>query len=279
MRTLRTLLLHLILFTATLVTLYPVLWVLKMALSPSQSFALTPTPWPTEFSLANFAAVLGTRDAEGHLLFFRQLLNSVVVSAAVTVVGVALSCSAAYALSRFRFPGRKTSLRVFLFAQMFPGVVTTIPLYIILEKLHLLDHLAGLVLCYATTAIPFCVFMLKGFFDSLPRELEEAVMLDGGSRFDAFYRVALPLARPALAVTALFSFLSAWNEFILAATFMSRPQSYTLPVLLNHYVGDYSTEWGHFAAGAVLVSLPVMALFFALQRHLIGGITQGGVKG
>jgi arabinogalactan oligomer/maltooligosaccharide transport system permease protein len=279
MRTLRTLLLHLILFTVTLVTLYPVLWVLKMALSPSQSFSLTPTPWPSEITLANFAAVLGTRDAEGHLLFFRQLLNSVVVSAAVTVVGVALSCSAAYALSRFRFPGRKTSLRVFLFAQMFPGVVTTIPLYIILEKVHLLDHLAGLVLCYATTAIPFCVFMLKGFFDSLPRELEEAVMLDGGSRFDAFYRVALPLARPALAVTALFSFLSAWNEFILAATFMSRPQSYTLPVLLNHYVGDYSTEWGHFAAGAVLVSIPVMALFFALQRHLIGGITQGGVKG
>jgi arabinogalactan oligomer/maltooligosaccharide transport system permease protein len=121
--------------------------------------------------------------------------------------------------------------------------------------------------------------VLKGFFDSLTRELEEAVMLDGGSRFDAFFRVALPLCRPALAVTALFAFLSAWNEFILAATFMSRPQSYTLPVLLNHYVGDYSTEWGHFAAGAVLVSLPVMALFFALQRNLIGGITQGCVKG
>ena len=279
MRLLRTLLLHLILLVATVVTMYPVLWVLKMALSPSQSFALTPTPWPTEVSLGNFRDVIFTRDAGGQLLFLRQLLNSVVVSAAVTVVGVAFSCSAAYALSRFRFPGRRTSLRVFLFAQMFPGVVTTIPLYIILEKLHLLDHLGGLVLCYATTAIPFCVFMLKGFFDSLPRELEEAVMLDGGSRFDAFYRVALPLCRPALAVTALFAFLSAWNEFILAATFMSRPQSYTLPVLLNHYVGDYSTEWGHFAAGAVLVSLPVMALFFALQRHLIGGITQGGVKG
>lgn len=279
MRLLRPILVHLILLCFVAITLYPVLWVLKMALSPSQGFALAASPLPSTVSLRNFADVVLRRDPQGELLFFRQLLNSVIVSAAVTVVGVALSCSAAYALSRFRFPGRNTSLRMFLFAQMFPGVVTTIPLYVVLEKLHLLNRLGGLVLCYTTTAIPFCVFMLKGFFDSLPKELEEAVLLDGGSRFDAFYRVALPLARPAIAVTALFSFLTAWNEFILAATFMSRPQSYTLPVMLNHYVGDYATEWGHFAAGAVLVSLPVMALFFALQRHLIGGMTQGSVKG
>lgn len=279
MRLARSLLTHLILIAAVALTLYPVLWVLKMALSPSQSFALAASPLPTEWSLRNFADVVLRRGPDGELLFFLQLINSVIVSAAVTVVGVALACSAAYALSRFRFPGRNTSLRMFLFAQMFPGVVTTIPLYVVLEKLHLLNHLGGLVLCYATTAIPFCVFMLKGFFDGLPRELEEAVLLDGGTRFDAFFRVALPLARPAIAVTALFSFLTAWNEFILAATFMSRPQRYTLPVMLNHYVGDYATEWGHFAAGAVLVSLPVMALFFALQRHLIGGMTQGSVKG
>ena len=279
MRTLRTALVHVVLILITAATLYLVLWVLKMALSPSQSFSLSVNPWPTQLSLANFADVLLRQDADGRYLFFRQLVNSLLVSAAVTVVGVSLSCSAAYALSRFRFPGRDGSLRLFLFAQMFPGVVTTIPLYVVLEKLHLLNHLGGLVLCYATTAIPFCVFMLKGYFDGLPQELEEAVLLDGGSRFDAFYRVVLPLARPAIAVTALFCFLTAWNEFILAATFMSRPQNYTLPVMLNHYVGDYATEWGHFAAGAVLVSVPVMALFFALQQHLIGGLTQGGVKG
>ena len=278
-RILRSLVVNLVLIIAVAVTLYPVLWVLRMALSPSQSFALSPSPWPTVFSLRNFSEVLFLRDGAGRLLFFRQLGNSLIVSIAVTVIGVGLSCSAAYALSRFRFPGRMTSLRLFLFVQMFPGVVSTIPLYIVLEKLHLLDHLGGLVLCYATTAIPFCVFMLKGFFDSLPRELEEAVLIDGGTHFDAFFRVALPLARPALAVTALFAFLTAWNEFILAATFMSRPERYTLPVMLNHYVGDYATEWGHFAAGAVLVSAPVMALFFILQRHLIGGLSAGSVKG
>lgn len=278
---LRSLLLHLFLIAASLITLYPVLWVVKMALSPSQGFTLSPSPLPQfdQLTLRNFQEVLFAQDAAGRLLFFRQLGNSLIVSAAVTVVGVLLSCTAAYALSRFRFPGRNASLRAFLFVQMFPGVVTTIPLYLVLEKLHLLDHLGGLVLCYATTAVPFCVFMLKGAFDSLPIELEEAVLIDGGTRFDAFVRVALPLSRPAIAVTALFAFLTAWNEYILAATFISRPERYTLPVLLSRYVGDYSTEWGHFAAGAILVSTPVMLLFFAAQRHLISGMTAGGVKG
>jgi arabinogalactan oligomer/maltooligosaccharide transport system permease protein len=121
--------------------------------------------------------------------------------------------------------------------------------------------------------------MLKGFFDSLPRELEEAALLDGSTRLQAFLHVALPLARPAIAVTALFSFLAAWNEFILAATLMNDPTSFTLPVQLQRYVGDFSTEWGRFAAGAILVSLPVMALFLSLEKHLTGGLTQGGVKG
>ncbi len=270
---------HVALLVATVATLYPVLWVLKMALSPSQGAALSANPLPDAFTTANFADVIGARDAAGHWLFGRQLANSLIVSIAVTVVGVSFACTAAYALSRFRFPGRASSLRAFLFSQMFPGVITLIPLYVLCDRLGLLNRLLGLVLVYATTAIPFCVFMLKAYFDTLPRELDEAVLLDGGTWFDAFFRVALPLARPALAVTALFSFLTAWNEFILAATFMSDPLRYTLPVQLQRYVGDYAVEWGHFAAGAVIVSLPVMALFFALQKHLVGGLTSGAVKG
>ena len=279
MKALRTAGVHAALVVACIVTIYPVLWVIKMALSPAQGASLSPSPLPTAVTLRNFADVLGTHDAAGRWLFGRQLVNSLLVAGAVTVLGVALACTAAYALSRFRFVGRQTSLRAFLVSQMFPGVVTSIPLYVLLDRLHLLNHMLGLVLVYATTAIPFCVFMLKGYFDSLPRELEEAVLLDGGTRFDAFWRVALPLSRPALAVTALFCFLTSWNEFILAYTFMNDPRAWTLPVALHRYVGDYSTEFGHFAAGAILVSLPVMALFFALERHLVGGLTQGGVKG
>jgi arabinogalactan oligomer/maltooligosaccharide transport system permease protein len=270
---------HAVLIVATIATLYPVLWVLKMALSPQQGFSLSPSPLPTAVTFSNFVDVLSASDAQGRWLFGRQLLNSLCVAGSVTVLGVALACTAGYALSRFRFYGRDLSLSAFLLSQMFPGVVTSIPLYVLLDKLHLLDQLFGLVLVYATTAIPFCVFMLKGAFDGLPIELEEAARLDGATRVGAFLRVALPLCRPQLAVTALFCFLTAWNEFILAATFISAPIHFTLPVQLQRYVGDYSTEWGRFAAGAVLVSLPVMALFYALERHLVGGLTQGGVKG
>lgn len=268
-----------VLVVACVVVLWPVLWVLKMALSPSQAFSLDPSPIPTSFSLANFADVVGTRDAQGGWLFGRQLLNSLLVSGVTSAIGIALSCTAAYAMSRFAFPGRAAGMRMFLITQMFPGVIMLIPLYILLDSLGLLDSLLGLALVYATTAIPFCTWNLKGYFDTIPRDLEEAAIMDGASRWTIFTRIVLPLARPALAVTGLFSFMTAWNEFIMAATLMSDQRSFTLPVVLQGYVGDFGTEWGRFAAGAILVSIPVMALFFALQKQLVEGLTAGGVKG
>jgi arabinogalactan oligomer/maltooligosaccharide transport system permease protein len=260
-------------------TLYPVLWVVKMALTPSQAFSMSVNPLPTEFSLSNFADLIFLQDMEGNWLFAHQLLNSVVVAVATTVVGVGLATTAAYAFSRFEFMGRRRGMDLLLVTQMFPGVVMTIPLYIILERLGLLNSLTGMALVYSTTSVPFCVWMLKGYFDTIPKELEEAAIMDGMGQFDIFRKIVLPLAKPGIVVTALFSFMTAWNEFILAATFLSKPTMFTLPVALQRYVGDYSTEWGRFAAGAILVSIPVMALFFALQKHLVSGLTAGSVKG
>lgn len=271
-------LVHMGLLVFTVATLYPILWVVKMAVTPSQSFVMGASPFPTAFSLQNFIDVVGTTDAEGWL-FGRQLMNSLIVSVATSGVGLVLSTTAGYALSRWDFPGRDRGMNAFLVTQMFPGVVMAIPLYILIDTLGLLDSLTGLVLVYATTSVPFSVWTLKGYFDTIPRALEEAAMLDGATRLQTFWMVVLPLARPALAVTGLFSFMTAWNEFILAATFMGDPRSFTLPVVLQRYVSDYDTEWGHFAAGAILVSVPVMALFFALQRHFVEGLTAGGVKG
>jgi arabinogalactan oligomer/maltooligosaccharide transport system permease protein len=270
---------HAALAVLTGATLFPVLWVAKMALSPAQTFSMSVNPIPTEVTLANFEAVVGTTDATGAWLFGRQLLNSLIVSGVTAVVGVGLACTAGYALSRWSFPGRDRLMGAFLLTQMFPGVVMAIPLYLLLDTLHLLDSLAGLILVYSTTTVPFATWNLKGYFDTIPKDLEEAAMLDGASRWATFTKVILPLARPAIVVTALFAFMTAWNEFILAATLMGDERAYTLPVVLNGYVGEFGAEWGNFAAGAMLVSLPVTLLFFALQRHLVEGLTAGGVKG
>jgi arabinogalactan oligomer / maltooligosaccharide transport system permease protein len=264
---------------ATAVVLYPVLLVLKKAFEPDKQFAISASPVPGAFTLEHFADLFGARGGGGELLFLRHAWNSLVAAAATTVVGVILSCTAAYALSRFRFPGRKAGLTAFLVVQMFPATLLIMPLYVLLDRLGLLNSMAGLVMVYATTAIPFCVWTLKGTFDTLPRELEEAARMDGAGPWATFWHVMFPLARPGIAVTALFSFMTAWNEFIMASTFLTDDARYTLPVLIQSSVGQYSADWGFFAAGAIVTSLPVMALFYVLQKFLVGGLTAGSVKG
>ncbi len=280
--------LHLLLIAVTIYTIYPALWVVTIAFSGQQGLALAtlpenPTlgdrlrailPWPEHFSWANF------HDVWTEQPFGRWVLNSAVVAAATTVVGVFLACTAAYAFSRFRFPGRRSGLMSFLVSQMFPGTLMLIPLYIIVVKwLGLGSTRFGLVLVYATISIPFCVWMLKGYFDTIPKELEESALMDGASPATIFLRIILPLAKPAVAVTALFSFMTGWNEFILAATFMDKEVMYTAPVGLRFFVGGFSQQWGYFAAGSIIVTVPVVALFLFLQKYLVSGLTAGAVKG
>ncbi|HEX4953480.1 MAG TPA: sugar ABC transporter permease [Thermoanaerobaculia bacterium] len=281
-------LMHVLLVIAVLYSSYPILWVITVAFSGQQSLSFVDLPadpslldrlraiipWPSALSLANFRDVLGDQP------FGLWLLNSVLVAAATMVLGVFLACTAAYAFSRFRFPGRRAGLMSFLVSQMFPGVLTLVPLYIIIVKwLGLGSTRTGLVLVYVTTAIPFCVWMLKGYFDTIPRELEESALIDGASPWMIFFRIVLPLAKPAVAVTALFSFMTGWNEFILAATFMDSEAMYTAPVGLKFFVGGFSQQWGYFAAGAIIVALPIVLLFLFLQKFLISGLTAGSVKG
>jgi arabinogalactan oligomer/maltooligosaccharide transport system permease protein len=280
--------LHLFLILFTIIALYPILWVVTIAFSGTQSLAISVipsdatladrvraiTPWPAQFSISNFISVITDQP------FGRWLLNSTIVAAMTTVLGVFLACTAGYAFSRFRFPGRRAGLMSFLVSQMFPGTLMLIPLYIILVKwLGLGSTRTGLVLVYATIAIPFCVWMLKGYFDTIPKELEESALIDGASTTTIFFKIILPLAKPAVAVTALFSFMTGWNEFILAATFMDKEVMYTAPVGLRFFVGGFSQQWGYFAAGSIIVSIPVVALFMFLQKYLVSGLTAGAVKG
>lgn len=270
---------HAALIVAVAIVLYPVLLVCKAAFAPGTQFELSASPIPNAISGEHFRDLFGSEGGHGELLFLRHAFNSVVVAVLTTIVGVFLSCTAAYALSRFRFPGRKAGLSMFLVVQMFPATLLLLPLYVILDKLALLNSIAGLVLVYSTTAIPFCVWTLKGYFDSLPRELEEAARIDGASQWMIFRKIILPLARPGIAVTALFSFMTAWNEFIMASTFMTDQSKYTLPVLIQSSVTEHSADYGLFAAGAVVTSIPVMIAFYVLQRYLVGGLTAGAVKG
>ncbi len=283
----RHLLLHTALISFTLVSLYPVLWVLALAFSGQQSVGIIdlprdPTflerlrgilPVPAQFSVKNFIEVWSDQP------FGTWLWNSAVVSLMTTVLGVFLACTAAYAFSRFRFPGRNAGMLMFLVSQMFPGTLMLIPLFIIIVKwLGLGNTYGGLVIVYATTAIPFCVWMLKGYFDTIPIDIEESARIDGASPRVIFFRIILPLATPAIAITALFSFMTAWNEFILASIFMESEGNYTAPVGLRFFVGGFTSQWGYFAAGSVIVSLPVVALFLYLQKYLISGLTAGSVK-
>jgi arabinogalactan oligomer/maltooligosaccharide transport system permease protein len=270
---------HAVLMVAVVFAVYPLLWVVAVALSPGGISEAGALPLPRHASLENFSKVTGAGDASLAWLFGLQLGNSLVVSLATALTAVVIATPAAYALARFKFVGAKAGVATMLATQMFPGVATAVPLYLLLEALHLLDSRAGLVLVYASTAVPFAIFQLRGAFESIPVDLEEAAMVDGATRTQAFLKVALPAARPAIAVTALFAFMGAWNEFILAATLLSRKSAYTLPVVLQSYVGEHGAAWGPFAAGSILVSVPVMGLFYVAQRQLLSGLTAGGVKG
>ena len=280
--------LHLFLLVMVSVTVYPIFWVITLAFSGQQSLSLADlpanphwndrlhaiTPWPAHASLSNFRSLFSEQS------FLRWLGNSTWVALLTTLLGVFLACTAGYAFSRFRFPGRRTGLMAFLVSQMFPGTLTLIPIFIIIVQwLGLGSSYTGLVLVYSTTAIPFCVWMLKGYFDTIPRELEESALIDGASQLTIFTRIILPLAKPAIAVTALFSFMTSWNEFIIAATIINKEQMYTVPVGLRFFVGGYSQQWGYFAAGALVAAIPVVVLFLFLQKFLVSGLTAGAVKG
>lgn len=267
-------LVHAFLVFFTVGTVFPILQIVTISLRPSdQLYSTSLALIPEGATLRAYRVMLFEKP------FLLWLRNSFVVSMAVTLLGVTLASTAAYAFSRFRFAGRQQGLYLFLMTQMFPATMLMLPLYVLLKALHLLDTFAGLVVAYTATALPFCVWTMRGYYDTIPVELEQAAMIDGCTPLQAFTRVTLPLAAPALAITALFSFMAAWSEFLVARIVISQQQLYTLPLGLESLAGQFQTEWANYAAGSLLICLPVMVLFVALNRWIVGGLSLGGVKG
>ncbi len=263
-----------LLLVAVAWSIYPILRVITISIRPgdnllNESLQIIPDDWTFDNYITIFRDhPLGT-----------WIWNSILVTVTVVITGVALASTAGYALSRFRFPGREASLLSLLVTQMFPATMLLLPLFIMLSNLHLINTYLGLIVIYSSTALPFCVWQMKGYYDTIPYSLEEAARIDGASRFMAFYKIILPLASPALVITALFSFMSAWTEYIVAAQVLWYEDMFTLPIGLKSFQANMTTEWGLYAAGAMIVSIPAIGLFLFLTKYLIGGLTLGSVKG
>lgn len=268
------LLIHAALILACIVAVYPVLRVVSVSLRPGDRLLSTSLAIiPGDATFEAYRTILLDRD------FLLWVWNSLIITVSTAVIGVILAATSAYAFSRWRFPGRGAGLVFLLTTQMIPAAMLMVPLYILAARLGLVNSYRGLVIAYSVTSVPFSIWILKGYYDTIPIDLEEAALIDGASRMSAFWRIILPLSTPALAIVFLFNFMQAWNDYMLARVMLQRPDLYTWPLGLWNMLHAYKTEWGAFSAGSILVMIPVMTLFLYSSKWLISGLTLGSVKG
>jgi len=273
-RTAQAVLIHAALIAACLICIYPLLRMISVSLRPGDRLI------STDLSLIPAGAT-----AASYLNVFKQtnfllwLWNSLVITCVTSFIGVSLAATGGYAFSRFKFPGHKLGLTLLLGTQMIPAGMLLLPLFLMIMRLGLINTYLGMIVAYSVTSLPFSIWILKGYYDTIPRSLEEAALVDGTSRFGAFYRIVLPLSTPALSIAFLFNFTQAWNEYLVARVVLCDAQRYTWTLGLFELQGQYLTQWGMFAAGSFMVTVPVLLIFLYSSKWLISGLTLGGVKG
>jgi arabinogalactan oligomer/maltooligosaccharide transport system permease protein len=264
---------HLFLLLLSLFAVAPLLWATGTAFKPQTEVYTNRGLLPHEPTLANFAYVLSQTE------FGRWFGNTLMVAGATTILALTIGTLAGYALSRYRFWGWGLYGNTMLIVQMFPGVMLGIPLFLIFTRLQLVDSLWALLITYMTFALAFSVWMLKGYFDGIPREIEEAALIEGASRLGVLWRIVLPLSGPGISTVAVFAFLLAWNEFFFAYIFLVSDKNYTLQMGLYTFINQFFTRWEYLMTAAVLTTLPVLIFFFAMQRYLTRGLIAGATKG
>jgi len=268
------LLVYAALVVAATIALFPVFWMASSSLKPGpELFARDMTLLPVDWTLENY------RNVWNNTNFPRYFWNSFVVAGASTVLSVVVSMYAAYALARIRFAGRSAFGFLMLVTQMFPHILLVVPLFLIIQRIGLLNTHAALILAYTAFSLPFTIWLLRGFFEAIPEELEEAAMIDGASQLKTFHRIILPLAGPGLAAVAMFGFIRGWNEFLFALVFLQTRSLFTLPLGLASFQEEFTTRWDLMMAGAGIITLPVLFLFLLMQRFIVQGLLGGAVKG
>ena len=267
---------YLTIAVALVITLFPVYWIASNSFKYDiDIFAVPPQWFPVNPVLKHYYAAFVERP------FLQYALNSLIIAVATTLVSLVLGTMAGYALARFQYPGQWRYQISFwiLSTRMMPPIVTIIPLYIAFNYLHMLNTKPAVVIAYTAFNLPFATWMMKSYFQDLPVELEEAAMVDGDTRWGAFLRVALPLARPGLAATAIFCLIISWNEFLLALVLTLTERSQTLPIGIAGRVTQYNTYWGEISAAGFTACIPIMIFAFIVQKHLVRGLSFGAVKG
>jgi len=262
----------------TIFAVLPMVWMVITSIK-TQFAALQYPPewWPKNPTLDQYITLLNPAGSVGRE-FLGYLWNSVWICTITTILGVAVAVPAAYAFSRFRFPGRAWLFYAVLLRNMFPAVVFLMPLFILMRWLHLVNTGWSLVLTYLTFGLPLSIWLLKGFYDNIPVQLEQAARIDGATRFKAFLLVVMPLSSPGIIATAIYSFIISWNEYVYAATFLNDDDKLTLPVGLQRFFTEYTTNWPGLMAASFIMSVPVVVMFLVLQKYFVRALTEGAVK-
>ncbi|MEC0329430.1 carbohydrate ABC transporter permease [Paenibacillus macerans] len=273
-RTLKSSLLYVMVLIFLGFILLPYVWQFLTSIKPLAEISAIPAKWvPSKINVEYYFNVFQKHP------FARYLFNSVIVATITTVVSILIGASASYALARLRFKGKKVILLSILTISMFPTISTVSPLFLILKNMNLLNTYAGLVIPYTTFALPMAIWLLTNFFSQLPKGFEEAATIDGCSRLQTFFRIMLPLIKPATFSVALLVFINAWNEYIYSLTFMTDDSMRTVPVGIALFPSNYELPWGDMAAASIVVTVPLIALVLIFQQKIIAGLTSGGIKG
>ena len=265
---------HICLILICILIDFPVFWMVTTSFKSNEEAIQFPPRWlPDKPTLENYVY------AWTDMKFGRYFFNTVYVSGMTVVLSLVLGALAGYGFARFRIKGKRIWLISILFSRMLPAILFIIPLFFLIQYIGLFDRLEGLILSFTTIALPFTVWMMKSYFETIPQEIEEAALIDGCSRIQAFSRVILPLSAPALAATAIFSFVIAWNEFMFANTFIHSEGKRTLVVALYASIGDYLIQWNTLMAASIVTMIPIFIAFFLVQKYLVEGLTAGSIKG